>query len=254
MTLALTRHGYLQACLSHSRGLTQKPARWARGGPFPNSCPPGGRGYPGLSSLDWGQRGLWAGEQRVVHLPHWRVLCGEMPVLLNWPFCWVRVAGGLLILLGSLVRLGACSLPDLLAPFPGPSSAPDTPWYSRLSTQLQPHSCLTLVGNGPLHSESCPHCPGFRLVPGNTSAGLSPGLKQHQLRTGSSCLVCSQTPRGTGTRAALAHSSASWNSCSRSVSAKFFSHSCSHRFLLRTPCMLVLVSQSIVHTAAFLIH
>lgn len=100
-----------------------------------------------------------------------------------------------------------------------------------VSTQLQPHSCLTLVGNGPLHSESCPHCPGFRSVPGNTSAGLSPGLKQHQLRTGSSCLVCSQTPRGTGTRAALAHSSASWNSCSRSVSAKFFSHSCSHRCL-----------------------
>lgn len=234
MTLALTHHGHLRARLSHGRGLTPRPAHWARGGPLPDSCHPGGHGYPGLSSLDWGQRGLWAREQRVVHFPHWCALWGEMPVVLNWPFCWVHVSGGLLILLGILVRLGACFLLDLSAPFPGPSSVHDAPWYSFPGFPLLSfsHTPASLLQEAALCTVKAAHTAlGFgrsRETPvwGEPGAEAASAQDWQQLSA-----LCSQTPRGTSTRATLAYSSASWNSHSRSVSVKFLSHSCSHRCL-----------------------
>ena len=61
-----------------------------------------------------------------------------------------------------------------------------------------------------------------------------------------------QAPHGTNTLAKLAYFSASWNSHFRSVSTKFLFHFGSLRFLQWSPCTLVLVSQTIIHTAALL--
>lgn len=142
-----------------------------------------------------------------------------------------------------------------LPPSQDPSSVPDTPWgqFPRLlSTQFQPHSCLTLVGSSLVLSESCHTALGFGRARETPVWGWAWGLSS--ISSGLAAAVCSVFPRGTGTRATPAYSSASWNSHSRSVSVKFLSHSCSHRCLQRTPCMLVLASQGIVHTAASLIH
>ena len=87
MTLALTRLGHHRARLSHGRGLTPKPARWARGGPLPDSGHPSGRSYPGLSSLE-----LLSGSTLscvvtglLIHSPHIPVLGWTWLVPLTFP-------------------------------------------------------------------------------------------------------------------------------------------------------------------------
>lgn len=154
-----------------------------------------------------------------------------------------------------LSQTGSMFPPRSLCPLPRTQLSS---WHSLgqfprlLSTQFQPHSCLTLVGSSLVLSESCHTALGFGRARETPVWGWAWGLSS--ISSGLAAAVCSVFPRGTGTRATPAYSSASWNSHSRSVSVKFLSHSCSHRCLQRTPCMLVLASQGIVHTAASLIH
>lgn len=123
---------------------------------------------------------------------------------------------------------------------------------SIISTQFQPHPCLVPIGNILWTAKTAHIALGFRSFTGNIGAGLNLVLKKHHLRDGSSRRVCVSRPlmEPIPWLNWLTFLPLGILTLDLSPPNFFFTPAHSDPCSGWSPCALVLVSQTIIHTTA----